>query len=223
MANKIIKNTIKHYYDEESASIYEQPDSEPDKTKSISELSRKELYKMRSRLNEERELQRIIRDLKQNSGERDTYEKPFKVDTTTPINQLYHHGILGQKWGVRRYQNKDGTRTPAGKKREEAPHPKSDDHMNSRVAKSKSPSGLSNDELRKLNERLQLEETYKRLSADKMQKSESWVKKSLSSAGEQALTEFSKGLFLGSAKLLIKEFSPQFAEAAFNIKDKKKD
>lgn len=30
---------------------------------------------------------------------------------------LYHHGIKGQRWGVRRYQNSDGTWTDAGKKR----------------------------------------------------------------------------------------------------------
>lgn len=33
------------------------------------------------------------------------------------VNELTHHGILGQKWGARRFQNRDGTLTPKGEAR----------------------------------------------------------------------------------------------------------
>ena len=40
-----------------------------------------------------------------------------KVGDEMEDNVLVHHGIKGQKWYVRRYQNKDGSLTPLGKRR----------------------------------------------------------------------------------------------------------
>lgn len=48
---------------------------------------------------------------------------------------MYHHGIKGQKWGIRRFQNPDGTWTSAGKERY------SDSDGKSRDAKEKAPTG----------------------------------------------------------------------------------
>ena len=70
-------------------------------------------------------------------------------------DELYHHGVIGMKWGIRRYQNKDGSLTPKGKKRY------SEDYNESRNIKRKGIKRMSNDDLRKVNNRDSLERTYK--------------------------------------------------------------
>lgn len=43
--------------------------------------------------------------------------KEYRIDDLISSEELYHHGIKGQKWGRRRYQNKDGSLTAEGRKR----------------------------------------------------------------------------------------------------------
>lgn len=84
-------------------------------------------------------------------------------------NELYHHGIIGMKWGVRRYQNKDGTLTNAGKKRYNQDNWSEDAKAASQLKK-KNVNQMSNAELRKLTERQQLERNYSSLNPSAIQK-----------------------------------------------------
>lgn len=70
--------------------------------------------------------------------------------------ELKHYGRKGMKWGVRRERGPDGKVT--GKVA-------SDDHTESRELKRKSRSEMSNKELKRLNERLQLEKTNNELQS----------------------------------------------------------
>ena len=78
--------------------------------------------------------------------------------------ELTHWGVKGMKWGVRRYQNKDGSLTPAGKNRR-----KSDDYHEDykKAHDGKSVKQMSTKELQERNNRLQQEQNYKRLTQKK--------------------------------------------------------
>ena len=79
--------------------------------------------------------------------------------------ELMHYGIKSMRWGIRRYQNEDGTLTPAGKERynknSDGREKKKKDPNARENWKAKDAKNLSDDELRKRNNRLQAEQNYK--------------------------------------------------------------
>lgn len=114
-------------------------------------------------------------------------------------SRLYHHGILGMKWGVRRFQNKDGSLTSAGKrhleqnsKAKQGNNKKKKGHTTN---KGKSINELSDDELRKRINRLELEKRYEALSKKeqkaKMFDGKRFVTQVLENSGKVVATQLS--------------------------------
>lgn len=121
------------------------------------------------------------------------------------MSELRHHGIKGQKWGVRRFQNKDGSLTADGKKRYGADDYKntldkvnsagkivdevrkynnsaqksSDPDMERRIRKS--INNMSDKELQQRVQRLSMEDNYTRMMMhrENLEKGESFVNKAL--------------------------------------------
>lgn len=109
-------------------------------------------------------------------------------------NELYHHGIKGQRWGIRRYQNKDGSLTAAGRKRQSDSW--SEDSKTAKSLKKKKLNEMSNAELRKLNERQQLERTYRQMNKSHVAKGIAFV------ASAAAITNTAINLYNNSSKLV---------------------
>lgn len=141
-------------------------------------------------------------------------------------NELAHWGVKGQKWGVRRYQNKDGSLTPAGKKRVQkldserraltgriTPFAKKIPTSDSQVKKkeTRNPKKMSSDELKEKIARKRLEKEYREASRDSNSRGRKFVtdvledigKKSLSNIGTQAVNA---GLAYAGNKAIEKIF-----------------
>ena len=197
------------------------------KDKTINGLTMAELRDLRARLAQEIRAQEAIYGLKRQSGEDWDYDTKPTVDTTTPINQLYHYGVLGMKWGVRKDRRTGASKRTGNSKGDKStttkpPVPKAEDFLESRRYKAKAVAGLNNAELKKLNERLNLEKQYKDLTKAERQKGKNFMSEALSSGLKQtAQTVVAASSLYAVKKAIEKSLGAQVSKEMFP-KDKKK-
>ena len=92
-------------------------------------------------------------------------------------NYLMHHGVKGMKWGVRRAKRSVSSLN----RRRTSKYSK--DYNETRTLRRKSSKQLSNEDLKKLNKRMELEQNYNRLSTSSVNRGMAVARKIVSTAG----------------------------------------
>jgi len=139
-------------------------------------------------------------------------------------DELYHHGILGQKWGIRRYQNPDGTLTPLGRKKAGKLAEKYAKVTGKKlIVKKRSVLGNENKSIKQMTDqeirdkinRINLENKYasllqkqqKSVSPVTKKKGQSFIKKSFKSIGSGVQGGISDGTREIVKKLIVRAFN----------------
>lgn len=111
--------------------------------------------------------------------------------TNTYPDELQHWGIKGMKWGIRRFQNKDGSLTPAGRKRydddgdssKSSEHPKKAPHeMTGKDYKKMKIEDMTDEELARAINRSRAEQVYSQLNPEPVSKGKVLAEKFLNEA-----------------------------------------
>lgn len=121
-------------------------------------------------------------------------------------SELMHHGIKGQKWGVRRFQNKDGSLTSAGKAKS-ASDSANKQKVADRKEDVKNRRTMSDADLKRKIERLKMERQLKDLTEEDISPGKKFVSEVLSSSGKKVATMAAAGTLVYAMKVaMTREF-----------------
>ena len=142
--------------------------------------------------------------------------------------ELQHHGVKGQKWGVRRYQNSDGSLTPAGKKRYDREQNRSL-RKQDRIRKKEMRKAvrnrrlLSDEELDQKIKRIEKEKRLRELTDEEINRGRKITSEVLTQSGKSVATTLTKGAALYGVKYaMTKEFDIKDAASYVAPKPKNK-
>ena len=157
-------------------------------------------------------------------------------------DELTHHGIKGQRWGIRRFQRKDGSLTPAGEKRRAKLESELDklggkgdaagasgggSRGGGSTARKKSASEMSDDELNKALNRARMEDEYSQRRPENVAEKPKFMKKMVDEAVVPAMVSSGKTFLQNSLnklgeKILQDKIDPNSIEALTQTRDKLK-
>lgn len=122
-------------------------------------------------------------------------------------NELMHHGIHGMRWGIRRYQNKDGSLTVAGRKRinqldseyqrltgKKLSKSSESNTVKKTSTKPKSISEMTNEEIQEKINRITLEQNLKSLTPKKISAGKRFTETVMNEVITPAATDVGKQL-----------------------------